>query len=135
MWCGVCRQAMSPEEVEEILLEGCPEDYLCPISMVMMTAPVVAEDGITYQQAALQQLMDYAEKREWPWLNLIPRGLKLLIGWVRQAVIVKTDRELSCALADLIDRWQGAEVAHEWPPDGTPLYPQCDGAEACAELP
>ena len=55
---------MTPEEIEEYLLEGCPDDFICPLSLVMMTTPVVANDGITYDKTSLQQHIDYAAQRK-----------------------------------------------------------------------
>jgi hypothetical protein len=40
--------------VEQALLEG----LSCPISFQLMTDPVVAEDGHTYEQAAIQEWID-----------------------------------------------------------------------------
>lgn len=42
-----------------------PEHLLCPVSLVLMTDPVLAPDGHTYQREALQQCIDYASAREW----------------------------------------------------------------------
>jgi hypothetical protein len=52
------------DEEEAFLLNGAPEDYVCPISMGLMTDPVIAPDGRFYQRQALQQCIDWARERE-----------------------------------------------------------------------
>jgi hypothetical protein len=53
-------------EEHAFILEGKPpDDYLCPVGMCLMTDPVVAADGRTYQREALQQVIDWAREREW----------------------------------------------------------------------
>jgi hypothetical protein len=52
------------EDEEAWLLEGAPENLLCPVSFVLLRDPVIAADGQTYQRAALQQCIDYARQRE-----------------------------------------------------------------------
>lgn len=44
--------------------EGAPDELLCPVSQMLLTDPVVAADGITYQREALQQCIDFARQRE-----------------------------------------------------------------------
>ena len=68
---------MSPDQVEDFLLEGAPDDYVCPLAMVLMTSPVVAEDGMVYQRDALEQYIAYASQRRcrcWELLALTPTG-------------------------------------------------------------
>ena len=36
-------------DVESYLLEGAPDDYVCPICFKLMTDPVNAGDGHTYE--------------------------------------------------------------------------------------
>ena len=45
------------------LVDGAPDDLLCPISCELMTDPVFAMDGITYQRAAIQQHIDYCHSK------------------------------------------------------------------------
>lgn len=49
-------------EEEDAMYEKAPDNYECPISFVLLTDPVVAMDGYTYQRAALQQWIDKAEE-------------------------------------------------------------------------
>ena len=39
--------------------------WSCPISFVLLTDPVVAEDGFTYSREALQQHIEYSAERKW----------------------------------------------------------------------
>ena len=44
--------------------EWCPDDFICPITLMQLTEPVVAADGLTYERAALQDWLDkHAEHR------------------------------------------------------------------------
>jgi hypothetical protein len=52
--------------VEQALLE----ELTCPISFQLVTNPVVAEDGYTYEQAAIQQ-----------WIDKCRAGEPLITGW------------------------------------------------------
>ena len=47
------------EVVEEI-----PDDLMCPISYELMTDPVIALDGITYQRAAFKEHIDYCQSKD-----------------------------------------------------------------------
>lgn len=42
--------ALAPSSFEAFLMCDVPYDYLCPVSMNLLTDPVVAADGITYQR-------------------------------------------------------------------------------------
>ena len=65
MHAGQAGRRLSPEEVEDLILEGCPADYICPLSLVLMTAPVAAEDGLLYQREALEEHFAWARQSEW----------------------------------------------------------------------
>jgi hypothetical protein len=50
----------SPASFEAFLMRDVPYDYLCPVSFVLLTDPVVAADGITYQRCVtIPPLSDY----------------------------------------------------------------------------
>ena len=57
-------QELTADEIEEILLDDAPDDYVCPVSLILMTDPVVAMDGISYQRDALLQHIAYAKQSE-----------------------------------------------------------------------
>ena len=56
------------EEEEEEL------KWSCPISFVLLTDPVVAEDGFTYSREALQQHIQYAAERKWGSIEVVLLG-------------------------------------------------------------
>ena len=63
----VVEEAAGKEEGEEddgYLLDGAPEGYICPISLTLMTSPVVAADGVTYQQEALEAWQHHTAQSE-----------------------------------------------------------------------
>lgn len=37
---------------------GCPDALVCPLSFQLMTDPVVASDGVTYQRDAILECFD-----------------------------------------------------------------------------
>ena len=50
------------EEDEDALFDAAPDGYKCPISLVLLTDPVVAMDGYTYQRDALEQWIAKSEE-------------------------------------------------------------------------
>ena len=76
----------------------------------MMTTPVVANDGMTYDRTSLQQHIDYAAQREFARDPLGLMQLALYPGaYLLPSVILFSG---SC-----MDRWEGAPVAHHRPAD------------------
>ena len=63
---GVCvddGEEEEEEDLESFLQHDVPEDLLCPVSLALLTDPVVASDGITYQRDCLLQCIDWARRR------------------------------------------------------------------------
>lgn len=58
------------EDEETYLLHDAPEDYVCPISFVLMRDPVVAPDGRTYQRSALEEFFAFAEERKYVMMRM-----------------------------------------------------------------
>ena len=56
--------ALAAAPAAALLAQGAPENLLCPVSLALLSDPVIAADGMTYQRAALQQCIDYARQRE-----------------------------------------------------------------------
>ncbi|KAK3105791.1 hypothetical protein FSP39_005813 [Pinctada imbricata] len=52
-------QAKEKEKVKnaQLLDQGIPDEYLCPITREIMKDPVIAEDGYTYERSAIQAWM------------------------------------------------------------------------------
>ena len=45
------------------MLEGAPDDLVCPISFTLMTDPVVAMDGNIYQRSAIEEHIEYCREK------------------------------------------------------------------------
>jgi hypothetical protein len=43
---------------------GCPDALVCPLSFQLMTDPVVASDGVTYQRDAILECFDESDGEE-----------------------------------------------------------------------
>ena len=50
-----------PFDMEGFLLDGAPEDYICPLSLCLMEDAVVAMDGICYSRCSIQEHIDFCE--------------------------------------------------------------------------
>ena len=70
---GIRREALpAPRDEDDV-----PEEFLCPISMEVMTDPVIAADGHTYERRAIEAWFGRAHtspttNAPLPHLNLIP---------------------------------------------------------------
>ncbi len=51
---------------EEYLLQGCPDDYICPLSLGLLEDPVIAMDGQTYSNASITAHIDHCASKGKP---------------------------------------------------------------------
>ncbi len=60
------------QEEEEVfceetwLLEDCPDDLICPLSLGLLEDPVLAMDGITYSRKSIEQHIDWCASKGKP---------------------------------------------------------------------
>jgi len=68
------------------LATDCPAEYLCPIGLYIMTDPVIAVDGFTYERSEIQRWFDGGNRRS-PKTNLVLDSIHLIPNFTLRSVI------------------------------------------------
>jgi len=58
-----------PFDMEGYLLDGAPEDYICPLSLFLFEVAVIAQDGITYSRHSIQAHVDFCKEKGKPLMS------------------------------------------------------------------
>lgn len=79
------RQIHRIRQTEE-LTAVCPTEYLCPIGLYIMTDPVIAVDGFTYERSEIQRWFDGGNRRS-PKTNVVLDSIHLIPNFTLRSVI------------------------------------------------
>jgi len=82
-----------------------PDEYVCPITMVLMEDPVMGSDGRTYERMAIETA-----------LHRDPRSP------ITREAMSASDLRPNYALKSLIERFRGTAVVHVQPPSSSKIY-------------
>lgn len=52
-----------PFDMESYLLDGAPEEYICPLSLCLFEDVVMAMDGISYSRHSIQAHVDFCKEK------------------------------------------------------------------------
>jgi|688.fasta_scaffold941122_1 hypothetical protein len=64
----------------------CPTEYLCPIGLYIMTDPVIAVDGFTYERSEIQRWFDGGNRRS-PKTNVVLDSIHLIPNFTLRSII------------------------------------------------
>ena len=64
----------------------CPTEYLCPIGLYIMTDPVIAVDGFTYERSEIQRWFDAGNRRS-PKTNVVLDSIHLIPNFTLRSII------------------------------------------------